>query len=109
MVPFKVLSGIYILFKSTVKFDSGQLVKFQYLFILFSFSLLILSWDIELNPGPRSSLNSLSVCHWNLNSVWVDDFQKLLKFQRFWKSINLIFCTWEKRFWILQLSMMIQG
>ena len=36
------------------------------------------SWDIETNPGPVSSqTNSLSICHWNLNSIWVDNFTKL--------------------------------
>ena len=34
--------------------------------------------DIELNPGPRKSKgNTVSVCHWNLNSITAHDFSKL--------------------------------
>ena len=34
------------------------------------FSLLELTGDIELNPGPKSdSSQNFSICHWNLNSI----------------------------------------
>ena len=35
------------------------------------------SWDIEVKPGPGGWRSSLSVCHWNLNSILVEDFSKL--------------------------------
>ena len=46
---------------------------------LFAFVLicLLLAGDIEINPGPSGKEGNLSVCHWNLNSVWVDDFSKI--------------------------------
>ena len=41
------------------------------------------SWDIEANPGPGGWRSSLSVCHWNLNSIWVEDFSKLSQISAF--------------------------
>ena len=32
---------------------------------------------IVTNPGPDGWRSSLPVCHWNLNSIWVEDFSKL--------------------------------
>ena len=35
--------------------------------------------DIELNPGPKSSLLlGLSICHWNLNSLADHNFYLLM-------------------------------
>ena len=32
--------------------------------------LILLSADVELNPGPkRASTSNISTCHWNLNSI----------------------------------------
>ena len=40
--------------------------------------LIILRGDVELNPGPkRKAALTLSVCHWNLNSICAHDFTKL--------------------------------
>ena len=40
--------------------------------------LIILSGDVELNPGPkRKAAQTLSVCHWNLNSICAHNFTKL--------------------------------
>ena len=40
--------------------------------------LLLLGGDIELNPGPRqSSINSFSICHWNLNSLSAHNYAKI--------------------------------
>ena len=36
--------------------------------------------EIRPNPGPVSTTQksfSICICHWNLNSVWVDHFTKL--------------------------------
>ena len=40
--------------------------------------LIILSGDVELNAGPkRKAAQTLSVCHWNLNSICAQNFTKL--------------------------------
>lgn len=73
-----------------------RLLTLQYFYTLFSLILLLLSWDIELNPGPRERDNTLSVCHWNLNSVWVDDFSKIAQISAFLNVHRFdIFCLSE--------------
>ena len=40
----------------------------------------MLCGDVELNPWPNKKLNSwfnFSICHWNLNSLTTNDFQKV--------------------------------
>ena len=38
----------------------------------------MLSCDIEINPGPKSSYrNCFSICHWNLNSISVQSYTKV--------------------------------
>ena len=40
--------------------------------------MIKISGDIELNPGPKQKQDqSLSICHWNLNSIPAHNFQKL--------------------------------
>ena len=40
--------------------------------------LVLLSDDIEINPGPkRTPKASLSICHWNLNSISAHNYAKL--------------------------------
>ena len=57
---------------------------------------LILSGDIELNPGPGKREGTLSICHWNLNSMWVDDFCKLNQLSAFLNIHNFdIVCLGE--------------
>ena len=68
-------------------FVSGDLVvqyhHFFYVFILIyclrlCSSLILLSGDIETNPGPTpSSGQCFSICHWNLNSITAHNFAKL--------------------------------
>ena len=41
---------------------------------------LLLIGDVELNPGPTKKRNSwfnFSICHWNLNSLTAQDFEKV--------------------------------
>ena len=46
--------------------------------LLYMFFLLLCHGDIEPNPGPKKlKNNSLSVCHWNLNSLSAHNFSKL--------------------------------
>ena len=47
---------------------------------MYIFVLLRRHVDIELYPGPRKSKgNTVSVCHWNLNSITAHNFSKLTK------------------------------
>ena len=40
--------------------------------------MITLSGDVELNPGPkRNTVQTFSVCHWNLNSICAHNFAKL--------------------------------
>ena len=88
---FSSISGLF-----HVKISSAQYINFQYFYVLFNFCVLLLSWDIELNPGPRDYEKSLSVCHWNLNSVWVDDFSKITQLSAFLNVHNFdIVCLGE--------------
>ena len=39
--------------------------------------LIILSGDVELNPGPKNSVSKcFSICQWNLNSISTHDYSK---------------------------------
>ena len=44
---------------------------------VFSYCFLILSGDIETNPGPNIDNQSISICHWNLNGIATQNFVKL--------------------------------
>ena len=50
---------------------------FQFFYMLYSYCIIMQSWDIEANPMPGGWRSCLSVCHWNLNSISVEDFFKL--------------------------------
>ena len=40
--------------------------------------LVLLSGDVEINPGPKCTPKaSLSICHWNLNSISAHNYVKL--------------------------------
>ena len=40
--------------------------------------MIKISWEIEPSPGSKQKQDeSLSICHWNLNSIPVHNFQKL--------------------------------
>ena len=46
-------------------------------------SLITFSGDVELNPGPkRNAAQTLSICHWNLNSICTHNFEKLRAYVR---------------------------
>ena len=54
------------------------------------------SWDIETKPGPGGWRSSLSICHWNLNSICVEDFSKLSQISAFLNIYQFdIFCLTE--------------
>ena len=54
----------------------GFCMPYIFFFLIFFSIIIMLSGDIEPNPGPRHvKSKSLTVCHRNLNSVWVDYFK----------------------------------
>ena len=51
---------------------------------LYSPFLILLSGDVEINPGPRhNSGEFFSICHWNLNSMSVYNYTKLSSLKAF--------------------------
>ena len=49
--------------------------------------LIKINGDIELNPGPKNKQDqSLSICHWNWNSIPAHNFQKLELLQAYISS-----------------------
>ena len=65
----KKISFIWTLFST---FASCNLLYWLYIF------LITLSGDVELNPGPKcKTTQTLSICHWNLNSTCAHNFAKL--------------------------------
>ena len=63
-------------------FESTYIVLFT---LLYLFALLQCHGDIELNPGPKKLLNnkSLSICHWNLNSLMAHNYSKLTQLKSY--------------------------
>ena len=59
--------------------------------------LITLSRDVELNPGAkRNVVQTLSICHWNLNSICAHNFGKLYLL-RAYVSVHKfdMICLWE--------------
>ncbi len=81
-------------FRGNLGFSVSSFCSPQNLLIIIFFCLL-LSGDIEVNPGPERK-TTLSVCHWNLNSVWVDDFTKIKQLTAFLNTYDFdIVCLGE--------------
>ena len=81
-----VLAIFNAFFRTKVNIINTYLGRIFYWSILSSFMLniryckclLLLSGDIELNPGPKpNSCKSFSICHWNLNSITSHNFIKV--------------------------------
>ena len=49
---------------------------------------LLLSGDIEVNPGPKRSSN-IKFCHWNLNGLAAHDFIKVPLIEAFITTSNI--------------------
>ena len=65
----KKIALIWTLFST---FVSCNLLRWLYIL------LITLSGDVELNPRPkRNAAQTLSICHWNLNSICAHNFAKL--------------------------------
>ena len=51
---------------------------FEIVFAWLCSLLVMLSGDVEVNPGPKNKdKDCLSICHWNLNSISAYDYSKL--------------------------------
>ena len=62
-------------------FESAYILLLTF---VYNFSFLYCHGDIELNPGPRKSKeNTLSICHWNLNSITAHNFSKLTQLKAY--------------------------
>ena len=64
----------------------------SFLTLLYMFILLQCHGDIEKNPGPRKlKKKSLSLCHWNLNSLPAHNFSKLTQLKAYISMYKLDF------------------
>ena len=69
---------------------------FQFFYMLYSYCIIIQSWNIEANPWSGGWRSSLSVFHWNLNCIWVEDFSKLPQIAAFLDVLKFdIYCLIE--------------
>ena len=68
---------LYLFNHTTISVD--LLILF---FFLLKSLLLLLSGDVEKNPGPKSHSN-LKVCHYNLNSIAAHSFAKISSLEAF--------------------------
>ena len=67
-------------------------VQITIITLIFIFALLLCHGDIEINPGPKKlKKNSLSVCHWNLNSLSAHNFSKLTQLKAYISVYKLDF------------------
>ena len=65
-------------------FHCFESVFLSLLTFLYIFLLLQSHGDVELNSGPRKTKgNTLSVCHWNLNSITAHNFSKLTQLKAY--------------------------
>ena len=59
------------------------LISFLYLIIWYDFAawfrpfLILLSGDIETNPGPKPISGQRQICHWNLNSTSAHNYTRI--------------------------------
>ena len=86
------------------KFQNSFVLSFFFL-ITFLSLLLILSNDIELNPGPKkdSSKRNFSLAHWNLNSIAAQNFVKLSRLEAYYTlhSYDPMTCLWRVTIYIV--------
>ena len=71
-----------------------MLITFLYIFLL-----LRRHGDIELIPGPRKSKgNTVSVCHWNLNSITAHNFSKVTQLKAYISTYKYNFICLSETF-----------
>ena len=77
-----IIINLISMFKTLLLFY--HYVEGVYITLLFIFALLLCHGDIEINPGPKKfKKNSLSVCHWNLNSLSAHKLSKLTQLKAY--------------------------
>ena len=75
----------------------SSLMFFCRLLLFISVILLLLSEDIETNPGPDLGyLNSFSFCRWNLNSMDAHNLSRFLYCKLTTPLIGLILFVYQK-------------
>ena len=74
--------GLFILFYFLFKRVYFEVILQIFFIFIFLDILLIISGDIESNPGPNNKYN-LSICHWNLNSIPAHNYCKLTALMAF--------------------------
>ena len=95
------LNSTFILYKDTSESLAKSKLAFpDYMLTIMFFinnfkHLLLLSGDIEVNPGPKRSSN-IKFCHWNLNGLAAHDFIKVPLIEAFITTSNIdIVCLSE--------------
>ena len=75
---FFVSNTIKIFLFTRFRKIKGVLVFCFHIFVSFFSGKLLLSGGTETNPGPRiHSNNHFTICHWNLNKIFVHNFAKV--------------------------------
>ena len=79
---FNLLCLAIVYRETLIRFLNYFALRYILFFQLFVFLpyirlALIISGDIETNPGPNLDDQNLTVCHWNLNGIVANDFIKI--------------------------------
>ena len=74
---------------SLLNFLNKKLSKVRSFLLTIVFSILLrMCADIEKNPGPRNSRNTLKLMHWNLNSFKTSNFYRKTLIETFNLAMN---------------------
>ena len=66
--------GVFLILKPTIH----MYVIIKTCLATWFYSLLLLSGDVELNPGPKLNYSyAFSICHWNLNSISAHNYAQM--------------------------------
>ena len=82
-----VFKGVSEIITETILTWPDYMFAIRYFINNFKHLLLLLSGDIETNPGPKRSSN-IKFCHWNLNGLAAHDFIKVPLVEAFITSNN---------------------
>ena len=75
LVKFRVLKWVKFSAFAMFSVICIYLLSVKWLYKIF---LILLSGDVEINPGPRRNTDeTFSICHWNLNSLLAYNYNKL--------------------------------
>ena len=99
-----IIFSLHFCFQRVVFQKLAQIIS---IFLLFNILLGMLVWlcscliilggDVEVNPGPKNNVSEcLSICHWNLNSIFAHDYSKLFLLKAYFWFTNLILFVSQK-------------